>query len=193
MRLSLGKISAACFAGSLLLVGATTLTSQTAPSSEAPASQATPPAAAAPAPADQSASTQPVDEWPSGAGKQQFLQICSSCHSPENVIGHNQDTSGWTDTLNQMIQNGAQGSDDDFSAVLQYLVTNFGPMPPKVNVNKATAMNLRSWLGMPEKEAEAIVAYRAKNGDYKSLDDLKKAPGVDPNYIDSEKDLLTFS
>jgi competence protein ComEA len=191
MRLLLGKLGAACFASSLLLVGASTLVSQDAPPSQASTSQATPPAAAAPA--DQSASAQPVDEWPNGPGKQQFLQICSSCHSPENVIGHNQDTSGWTDTLNQMIQNGAQGSDDDFSAVLQYLVTNFGPMPPKVNVNKATAMNLRSWLGMPEKEAEAIVAYRVKNGDYKSLDDLKKAPGVDPNYIDSEKDLLTFS
>ena len=92
-----------------------------------------------------------------------------------------------------MIQNGAQGSDEDFSAILQYLVTNFGPMPPKINVNKATAMNLRSWLGMPEKEAEAIVAYRQQHGDYKSLDDLKKVPGVDPNYIESEKALLTFS
>lgn len=109
------------------------------------------------------------------------------------MIGHNLDASGWTDVLNQMIQNGAQGSNDDFSAILQYLVTNFGPMPPKVNVNKATAMNFRSWLGMPEKEAEAIVAYRQQHGDFKSLDDLKKVPGVDANYIDSEKNLLTFS
>lgn len=189
MRLSLGKISAICFAGSLLAIGATTLNSQTAPSSQASASQATPPAS--PAAADQS--TTPADPWPNTPGKQQFLQLCSSCHGPDNAIGHNQDTSGWTDTLNQMIQNGAQGSDEDFSAVLQYLVTNFGPMPAKVNVNKATAMNFRSWLGMPEKEAEAIVAYRVKNGDFKTLDDLKKVPGVDPNYIDSEKDLLTFS
>ena len=92
-----------------------------------------------------------------------------------------------------MIQNGAQGSDQDFSAILQYLATNFGPMPAKVNVNKANAMNFRSWLGMPEKEAEAIVAYRGQHGDFKSLDDLKKVPGVDANYIDSEKNLLTFS
>jgi len=109
------------------------------------------------------------------------------------VIGHNLDTSGWTDLLNQMIQNGAQGSDDDFSAILQYLVTNFGPMPPKVNVNKATAMNLRSWLGMPEKEAEDIVAYREQHGDFKTIDDLKKVPGVDANFIDSIKGTLTFS
>lgn len=122
-----------------------------------------------------------------------FLQTCSSCHGPETVIGHNLDVSGWTDVLNQMIQNGAQGSNDDFSAILQYLVTNFGPMPAKVNINKATAMNLRSWLGMPEKEAEAIAAYRQQHGDFKTLDDLKKVPGVDANYIDSEKNLLTFS
>lgn len=208
MTLSLGKITAICFAGSLLLMGASVLTSQTAPSSQAPSSQATqtaqqsqtpPPSnadstgastsASAPAQAD----TTPVDPWPAGPGKNLFLQTCSSCHGPENVIGHNLDVGGWTDVLNQMIQNGAQGSNDDFSAILQYLVTNFGPMPPKVNINKATAMNLRSWLGMPEKEAEAIVGYRQQHGDFKTLDDVKKVPGVDANYIDSEKNLLTFS
>lgn len=211
MTLSLGKITAICFAGSVLLVGASVLTSQSAPASQAPPSQATqatpqaqtpppsntdsagastaPSAASAPA----QANTTPVDPWPPGPGKNVFLQTCSSCHGPETVIGHNLDVSGWTDVLNQMIQNGAQGSDEDFSAILQYLVTNLGPMPAKVNINKATAMNLRSWLGMPEKEAEAIVGYRQQHGDFKTLDDLKKVPGVDANYIDSEKNLLTFS
>ena len=207
MTLSLGKITAICFAGSILLMGASALTSQTASSSQAPSqaagtsqSQTTPPsstnsngASTSTAAAPAQASTTPLDPWPAGPGKDIFLQTCSSCHGPETVIGHNLDVSGWTDVLNQMIQNGAQGSNDDFSAILQYLVTNFGPMPAKVNINKATAMNLRSWLGMPEKEAEAIAAYRQQHGDFKTLDDLKKVPGVDANYIDSEKNLLTFS
>lgn len=207
MTLSLGKITAICFAGSILLMGASVLTSQTASSSQAPSqaadtsqSQTTPPsstnsngASTSTAAAPAQASTTPADPWPAGPGKDVFLQTCSSCHGPETVIGHNLDVSGWTDVLNQMIQNGAQGSNDDFSAILQYLVTNFGPMPAKVNINKATAMNLRSWLGMPEKEAEAIAAYRQQHGDFKTLDDLKKVPGVDANYIDSEKNLLTFS
>lgn len=213
MRLSLGKITAICFAGSLLLMGASALTSQTAPSSQEPQSQTPPSSQSAPpsqtpsgtdstatgasSPAAsstaQSATATPVDPWPVSPGKDTFLQTCSSCHGPETVIGHNLDVGGWTDVLNQMIQNGAQGSNDDFSAILEYLATNFGPMPAKVNVNKATAMNFRSWLGMPEKEAEAIVAYRQQHGDFKSLDDLKKVPGVDANYIDSEKNLLTFS
>jgi competence protein ComEA len=207
MTLSLGKITAICFAGSILLMGASVLTSQTASSSQAPSqaadtsqSQTTPPsstnsngASTSTAAAPAQASTTPLDPWPAGPGKDVFLQTCSSCHGPETVIGHNLDVSGWTDVLNQMIQNGAQGSNDDFSAILQYLVTNFGPMPAKVNINKATAMNLRSWLGMPEKEAEAIAAYRQQHGDFKTLDDLKKVPGVDANYIDSEKNLLTFS
>jgi competence protein ComEA len=167
--------------------------SQTAPPANQtpPASgNSTPPAAqsqAAPAPA------QPADEWPDGPGKAIFLQTCSVCHTPENVLGHNLDSDGWTDILQRMVQFGAQGSDDDFTAILNYLVTNFPPAPAKVNINKATAMNLRNWLGMPQASAEAIVAYRTQHGDFKTLDDVKAVPGVDTKFLDSVKDSLTFS
>lgn len=161
--------------------------SQSAPPSAAPPAASTP-AAAGPA---QSAA-QPVDEWPDGPGKALFLQTCSNCHSAENVLGHNLDSDGWTDVLQRMIQFGAQGSDEDFGNILTYLTTNFGPAPAKVDMNKATAMNLRNWLGMSEKDAEAIVAYRTKLGDFKSLDDVKQVPGVDAKYLDSIKDSLTF-
>jgi competence protein ComEA len=164
-------------------------------SQSAPPASSTPPAnapGAGQAPAAQTAPAQPADEWPDGPGKAIFLQTCSNCHSPENVLGHNLDSDGWTDLLNRMIQFGAQGSDEDFGAILQYLVTNFGPAPAKTNINKATAMNLRNWLGMSQKDAEAIAAYRAKNGDFKSLDDVKKVPGVDTKFLDSIKDSLVY-
>jgi competence protein ComEA len=185
MRLSLGKVTGFCSLGCVLLLGASALTSQTTPP---PASA--PPAASAPA--AQSAPANPVDEWPDGPGKAIFLQTCSNCHTPENVLGHNLDSDGWTDLLNRMIQFGAQGSDDDFGAILSYLTTNFGPAPPKVNINKATAMNLRNWLGMPQKEAQDIVDYRTQHGDFKSLDDVKKVPNVDLKFLDSVKDNLTY-
>jgi DNA uptake protein ComE-like DNA-binding protein len=76
--------------------------------------------------------------------------------------------------LNKMIQNGAQGTDDEFGAILDYLSTNFPPVPEKINVNTATAWNLRNWLNFSEKQANAVVDYRKQNGDFKSLDDLKK-------------------
>jgi competence protein ComEA len=91
-----------------------------------------------------------------------------------------------------MIQNGAQGSDDDFAAILDYLSKNFPPAPDKINVNQATAWNLRNWMNLSEKQANAVVDYRKQNGDFKSLDDLKKVPGLDPKMVDAKKDHITF-
>ena len=38
-----------------------------------------------------------------------------------------------------------------------------------------------------------MVDYRAKNGDFKSIDDLKKVPNVDTKKFDAKKDDLLFS
>lgn len=47
----------------------------------------------------------------------------------------------------------------------------------KVNVNKATAKELMKVKGLNASKARAIVAYRKKNGDFKSLDDLSSVKG----------------
>src|SRR5579859_5275483 len=85
-------------------------------------------------------------EYPDGPGKATFLKICSNCHAPDNVIGKGLSADDWTEVLNKMIQNGAQGTDDEFGAILDYLSTNFPPIPDKINVNTATAWNLRNWM-----------------------------------------------
>ncbi len=131
-------------------------------------------------------------EFPDGPGKAPFLKICSNCHGPENVIGKGQSADDWTEVLNKMIQNGAQGTDDEFGAILDYLSTNFPPPPDKINVNTATAWNLRNWMNLSEKQANAVVDYRKQNGDFKTLDDLKKVPGLDAKMLDSKKDHITF-
>ena len=181
MRPSIAKVARISFLASLLLIVATAFTSH-----------ATTPAAPVVSAARPAPMPQAPDTWPDGPGKQQFLQICSQCHGPENVLGQNMDASGWTGVIQQMITNGAQGSDADFSAILNYLVTNFGPTPAHVAINKATAGNLHAWLNLPTDQAQAIVDYRTKNGDFTSLDDVKKVPGVDPKLLDSIKDKLTY-
>jgi competence protein ComEA len=191
MTIRLGKIIAILSICCIFGLGATLLRSQDQAPNQTPPPAAAPSAPAQAAPAPSAAA--PADEWPAGAGKAIFLQTCSNCHTPENVIGKNLNSDGWTDILNRMIQFGATGSDDDFSAILDYLTTNFGPAPAKVNINKANAMNLRNWLGMPQKAAVAIVAYRTQNGDFKTLDDVKKVPDVDPKFLDGVKDSITFS
>ena len=86
-----------------------------------------------------------------------------------------------------------QGSDEDFTDIADYLTANFPPSHgATINVNKADARQLAITLVLTPDEAKNIVAYREKNGDYKSLDDLKKVPNVDPKKLDAKKDKLQF-
>jgi competence protein ComEA len=51
---------------------------------------------------------------------------------------------------------------------------------------------LESGLSLPRSQAAAIVQYRDKNGDFHSIEDLKKVPGVDAAKIEAKKDRLLF-
>ena len=135
----------------------------------------------------------PYSELPAGPGKDTFIRVCSKCHSPDNVIANGQDRSGWENTITKMAGFGAVADDDEFTEILNYLVKNFPATPSgPVNVNKATAAQLTSGLGLTAAEADAVVDYRKKNGDFKSIDDLKKVPDVDGKKLDAKKDRLAF-
>lgn len=47
----------------------------------------------------------------------------------------------------------------------------------KININKATAKDLMKIKGLNAAKARAIVAYRNKHGDFKTLDDLSHVKG----------------
>lgn len=48
----------------------------------------------------------------------------------------------------------------------------------KININQADADTLATVKGLGSKKAEAIVAYREANGDFKSVDDLANVKGI---------------
>jgi competence protein ComEA len=125
---------------------------------------------------------------PDGPGKSAFVKVCSDCHSPESAVSMLRTREEWTATLGQMAQMGAQGTDQEFEQILEYLVTNFSP----IQMNQATAKELESALDIPANIAEAIVSYRQEKGSFKSVDDLKKVPGLDAEKVDARKDRLTF-
>jgi mono/diheme cytochrome c family protein len=52
---------------------------------------------------------------------------CGACHSAGAVTREKMDTAGWERTVNQMIQRGAQLSDAEKAALVQYLAANYGP------------------------------------------------------------------
>jgi len=132
-------------------------------------------------------------QLPDGPGKAETEKICAQCHELERSISLRQDRDGWQATMNKMISLGAKGTDQEFHAVVDYLARNYpGEAIPRINVNKARAIELESGLTLKRSEAAAIIDYRTKHGDFKSIEDLKKVPGIDVAKIEAKKDRLTF-
>ena len=142
-----------------------------------------------PAPVAAQAQADAHTEFPQGPGREETLRLCSRCHSPNNILAIGRTQDGWKDLIVRMTTFGLQGTDEDFTATLDYLTANF---PPKIYVNRASAAQLKSAMDLTAEEAAAIVSYRDKNGNYKSLDGLKRVAGVDPKKLDAKKDLLQF-
>jgi competence protein ComEA len=130
---------------------------------------------------------------PEGPGKKETQKLCSKCHDLDKSVSINQDRDGWRRTIEKMLAFGAKATDQEFDAVLGYLATNFpADDVPKINVNTAAAIEFESGLSLRRSQAAAIVRYREKNGPFKSIEDLKKVPGVDVEKIEAKKDRLIF-
>jgi len=130
---------------------------------------------------------------PEGPGKEQLVKICGQCHEPQRAASIRLTRDGWEATIGDMIARGAKGSDEDFQAILDYLAKNYlGEAARPLNVNTATSVELESVLLLLRKEAAAVIAYREKNGLFKSVEDLKKVPGIDAKKIEAQKDRLYF-
>ena len=63
---------------------------------------------------------------------------------------------------------------------------------PPIRVNTATAIEFESGLSLRRSQSLAIIRYREVNGKFRSIDDLKKVPGIDPAKIEARKDRLIF-
>jgi|SRR5579885_2031208 competence protein ComEA len=128
-------------------------------------------------------------ELPEAPAKATTLRICGSCHEIETVISSRRTKLGWRRITEEMVARGAEGSDEELQAIVDYLAEWFG----KVNVNAASAAELEKALGLAQKEAEAIVAYREQHGKYGSFEELLKTPGVDAEKLRQKRSLVAFS
>ena len=128
-------------------------------------------------------------QLPEGEGKALTHKICNNCHGPETYQNRRLDREGWEKVIDEMTGRGAQASDADFDKIVDYLAAVFGP---RVNVNTAAAKELSSSLELSPEEADALVRYREKNGAFKSIDDVKKVPGIRAAKIDAKKDRIAF-
>ncbi len=130
------------------------------------------------------ARAQEPDDQSAGA----FQRVCSSCHDSQRILATRRTRTQWEEIIGKMIDRGAMGTDEDFTAAEDYLLKVSG----RVNVNRATAADLSKVLGIPDKQASAIVDYRKANGDFADLDALCKVPGVDVEKLKAEQDAISF-
>jgi hypothetical protein len=71
----------------------------------------------------QAASNSP--QLPDGPGKATTQKICSGCHAAEIVIGRHETKDGWEQIVAKMVDHGANGTDDEFNEVIDYLAAHF--------------------------------------------------------------------
>jgi competence protein ComEA len=119
--------------------------------------------------------------------------LCSKCHSANVILAYGQNRVGWENTITKMVGQGAEGTDEDFTEIADYLTEKFPPSTTqKVFVNMAADKQLAGVLEISLDEAKVIVAARDKAKGFKSIEELKAVPNVDTKKIDAKKDQLVF-
>ena len=130
---------------------------------------------------------------PEGDGKQIILNRCAGCHVPESFTDYAHTPEEWNAIVSRMGQR-ASATSNEVDILTAYFTKNFPKIddPTKVNVNKADAKAISDGLGLTEKEAEAIVDYRERHGNYRTWGDLLVIYGVDGRKVEAAKDKMSF-
>jgi len=97
----------------------------------------------------------------------------------------------WELKVTEMLQEEPDVTREERAAILGYLTANFKP-GGKIFINQAAAKDLETALEITANQAEAIARYRLAQGEFKSIEDVKKVPGVDLAKIEGKKDRLVF-
>ena len=70
-------------------------------------------------------------------------------------------------------------------------VSKNGQKQSKVNINKSNKEKLMTLPRVGESTALKIIEYRTQNGDYKSIEDLKKVAGIGDSKFNNLKEYVT--
>jgi competence protein ComEA len=126
---------------------------------------------------------------PDGPGKALVEAVCSECHTTERLALQQLTKPQWADKVLEMLQEAPDVKQSERDTIVEYLAKSF---PAHANVNKSSAKELQATLDISPESAESIVSYRKSNGAFRTLDDLKKVPGVDPAKLDAKREIIDF-
>jgi competence protein ComEA len=128
-------------------------------------------------------------DLPAGPGKDTVEKVCTACHGLEAIVTIQGGKDIWGSIVDDMKGRGADGSNDDFTAIVNYLSKYFGN---NVNVNTSSSKDLVDNLDLTSAEADAVVKYRTDNGNFKEFADLKKVPGLDASKLEPIQKRIKF-
>lgn len=67
------------------------------------------------------------NKLPDGKGQQETARICTACHTIDTVVSERHDRAGWQKVVDDMEAKGADGTDEQFALIVDYLTEHFGP------------------------------------------------------------------
>jgi competence protein ComEA len=133
-------------------------------------------------------------DLPDGKGKELVLRSCVGCHKADSFSSYQHTKEEYSAIAVRMAARGAAANAEEQEIIAAYLAKNFPKLedPNKINVNKATAKEIESGLGLTEKEALAVVSYRDRHGNFHAVGDLYIIYGVDGAKIEAQKEKIGF-
>ena len=133
-------------------------------------------------------------DLPDGKGKELILRACVGCHKAGEIAVYRFTKDEYHAIVYRMGDRGAQATQAELDIIADYLFENFPKVEDatKINVNKASAQQIAAGLGLTEEEADAVVKYRERHGDFHAWGDLLIIYGVDGKKIAAAKDKISF-
>jgi competence ComEA-like helix-hairpin-helix protein len=136
----------------------------------------------------------PAADLPDGKGKELILRACIGCHKQDEITAYRFTKDEYHTIAYRMGERGAQATQAELDIIADYLFQNFPKVEDasKINVNKATAQEIAAGLALTAEEADAVVKYRQRHGDFHAWGDLLIIYGVDGKKIAAAKDRISF-
>jgi len=128
------------------------------------------------------------DRFPDGPGKTDVMKVCGGCHDAEIILANLKTPGEWNETLQNMATQGAEATPEQWKLIEQYIDVHFA----MVMVNKAPADEIQIALDVTPEVAAALVKYRQDKGPFKTIDDVKKVPGIDAAKVDAATSRVVF-
>lgn len=118
----------------------------------------------------------------------EFTKVCVRCHPSDKIVEGRRYPAQWDQVIEQMVARGATGTEDEFDAVYDYLVTQFG----RVAINTAPADEIAQVLHLEQGVADTIVQQRKTQGPFTDFEALKAVPGVPVADLEKLRDAIVF-